>query len=401
MKALQTQQAALRTFSGAYFVFGTGSLAVIGLIDPIAHHLGVGRTALAQLVTVFAIAFAVLAPAVQMFGSRLPRRVLLAGGLAMFALGLIATALAPNYKWAVAARLVTALGAAGIGPVASALATSLVPIERQAAALATVFSGMTVATVLGVPLSAWLGHVMSWHWVFIGLGALALACAGAVLLVVSDRSAGHPVRARDMTNVFGRPATRWAIGATLAQMSAQFATYTLIGQYLHERTGAVPAALSVALLAFGIGGVVGNTLVGRFADRFEPHALIKSSLIALGAVFAVLAVLPRSVPLALVTITVWALTGTLFMVPQQKRLVALAPTQRGLLLAMNASALYVGMSLGTVVGSVVNGSVGAAWLPVASLLLVIAAAASHALSRKAHASESSTPDVAAAAHVGA
>lgn len=397
---MKTQQAALWTFSGAYFVFGTGSLAVIGLIDPIAHDLSVGRTAIAQLVTVFAIAFAVLAPAVQMLGSRLPRRVLLAGGLAMFALGLIATALAPSYEWAVAARIVTALGAAGIGPVASALATSLVPVDEQASALATVFAGMTVATVLGVPLSAWLGHVMSWHWVFIGLGALALACAGAVLLVVSDRSAGIPVHARDLANVFERPATRWAIGATLAQMAAQFATYTLIGQYLQERTGAVPAAVSVALLAFGVGGVVGNTLVGRFADRFEPHALIKGSLIALGAVFAVLAVLPRSVPLALVTLTAWALTGNLFMVPQQKRLVALAPAQRGLLLAMNASALYVGMSLGTVVGSVVNGTAGSAWLPAASLLLLIAAAASHALSRKAHSNESSTPDVAAAAHVG-
>ena len=378
--------------SAAYFILGTGSLAVIGLIEPISAQWQVSHAAVAQLVTVFALAFAVLAPAVQVTAARLSRRTLIVAGLLTMAIGLLGTALAANLAAAVAFRVLTAMGAAAVGPVASSLGSNLVPADRQAQALATVFAGMTVATVLGVPLSAWLGHLLTWQWVFVLLAGVAALCAGAVRYWVVEASAGATVRPRDLLAVVLRPASRWAFGATLGQMAAQFATYTLIAIVLRERFDASQAQVAAALMVFGVGGVAGNALIGRLGDKFSTDLLIRSSLAALAVVFAALLVAPAQMVLAFALVAAWSLVATMFMVPQQKRLIALSPAQRGLLLAVNASALYLGMSLGTVVGSVANELLGLRSLPLASLALVGLAVLSHMLSVRATRQETLASD---------
>lgn len=383
---------ALAALSAAYFILGTGSLAVIGLIEPISAQWQVSHAAVAQLVTVFALAFAVLAPAVQVAAARLSRRTLIVAGLLTMAIGLLGTALAPNLAAAIVFRVLTAGGAAAVGPVASSLGSSLVPANRQAQALSTVFAGMTIATVIGVPLSAWLGHLLSWHWVFVILAGAAALCAGAVRYWVVDASAGAAVRPRDLLSVVLRPASRWAFGATLGQMAAQFATYTLIAIVLRERFNASQAQVSAALMVFGVGGVAANALIGRIGDKLSSETLIRTSLAALAAVFAALLVAPAQMLLAFALVAAWSLVATLFMVPQQKRLIALAPTQRGLLLAVNASALYLGMSLGTMVGSAAHELLGVRSLPLASLVLVGLAALSHLLSVRAVRQEPSATD---------
>lgn len=369
--------------SAAYFILGTGSLAVIGLIEPISAQWRVSHAAVAQLVTVFALAFAVLAPAVQVAAARLSRRTLIVAGLLTMAIGLLGTAMAQNLAVAIAFRVLTAMGAAAVGPVASSLGSSLVPADRQAQALATVFAGMTVATVLGVPLSAWLGQLLSWQWVFAILAGAATLCAAAVRYWVVEASAGATVRPRDLLAVVLRPASRWAFGATLGQMAAQFATYTLIAIVLRERFGATLAQVAAALMVFGVGGVAGNALIGRLGDKFSTDLLIRSSLAALAMVFAALLVAPAQMVLAFALVAAWSLVATMFMVPQQKRLIALSPTQRGLMLAVNASALYLGMSLGAMVGSVANELLGLRSLPLTSLALVGLAVLSHLLSVQA------------------
>ncbi len=388
-----SQRHALAALSAAYFVFGTGSLAVIGLVEPMSAQWQVSHAAVAQLVTVFALAFAVLAPAVQVVAARLPRRTLIVAGLLTVAIGLLGTALAPNVAAAVVFRVVTALGAAAVGPVASSLATSVVPADRQAQALSTVFAGMTIATVVGVPLAAWLGHLLSWQWVFVVLAAAAALCAQAVRAFVCDTGVAAAVKPRDLLVTLTRPASRWAFGATMAQMAAQFATYSLIAIMLRERFGATPGQVSVVLMAFGVGGVVANALIGRMGDRLSVETWIRGSLAALAAVFAGLLFIAPHFVFALLLVAAWALVATLFMVPQQKRLITLGPAQRGLLLAVNASSLYLGMSLGTIVGSAAHGLLGVRALPLASLVLVGVAALSHSLSVRAARLESSATGV--------
>ncbi len=153
----------LWSLSMAYFVMGTSSIAVVGLVNNMAADLQVSKPDVAVLITVFALTFALAAPLLQVAAGSLPRRSLLLGGLVVMASGCLLSALAPSYGGVVAARVLMALGAAAVGPVASGLGAGLVPPERQGHALAVVFGGMTLASVLGLPLTAWLGAQLGWR----------------------------------------------------------------------------------------------------------------------------------------------------------------------------------------------------------------------------------------------
>ena len=383
-------RAGLASLAAAYFVSGTGSLAIVGLLDPMSQAFDVTRTQVAQLVTVFALTFAFAAPLLQVaFGNRSRRRLVIVGLLTMAAAAL-ATVFAPSFEWALAARIVMALGAAAIGPVASALGASLVAPQDQAKALASVFAGLTVSTVLGVPLSSWLGHVLSWQSVFVVFAVVAVLCAFAVARVVRDDSAGTAPTLRALAGVFERASTAWALSATLFQMGAQFATYTLVALLMTEHFHLQASWISLALFLFGVGGIAGNAIAGAVGDRVNTDRLLFGALAALVVAFVALTVAPPWPWLALALGTGWALVGLMFQAPQQKRLVELAPSQRGLLLAMNASAIYFGMSLGSYVGARVHAGWGAGAMPLASIVLALAAAGALALSRRAAAREKET-----------
>ena len=151
---------ALIALGVAYFILGTGSLAVVGLVQPMALSLDVTPAAVANLVTAFALAFAVTAPLAQVLFGRHPRRTLLLTGLAIMSLAALAGALATTYWVLLVSRVVAGAGAALVGPMASAIGAGLVPPERQGRALAIVFGGMTLAVVLAVPMAAWLGVLL-------------------------------------------------------------------------------------------------------------------------------------------------------------------------------------------------------------------------------------------------
>ncbi len=142
---------ALATLTAAYFVMGTTTMAAIGALPSIADGLHVSRGAVANLIAVFALTYAVSAPLIQMVLGALERRALLLGGLSLATLGALLAAAAPSYGALFAARVLTALGAAAIGPVASALGAGLVERHQQGRALAAVFMGMTLSSVLSMP----------------------------------------------------------------------------------------------------------------------------------------------------------------------------------------------------------------------------------------------------------
>jgi len=155
-------------------------------------------------------------------------------------------------------------------------------------------------------------------------------------------------------------------------MAAQFATYAPVGAFLANRASIPLSLLPAALVVFGIGGIVGNAVAARLADRIGADRTILVSLGALGAVFAALVVMPPIPWLGFTLLAAWAVFGMLFKAPQQKRLVTLAGSRRNLVLALHASAIYLGMSVGSVAAGMANALLGAAVLPLLSLLLALA-----------------------------
>ncbi|MFI0718450.1 MFS transporter [Streptomyces sp. NPDC021224] len=386
---------ALWALALGYFSFGTSSLAVVGLGDPIGADLHVSQSRVGLLVTVFALTFALTAPLAPVLLGRLGRKTVLLSGLAVMAAGGVAAALAPNYGALSAARVLTALGGAAFGPAASVAGSLLVPAERRARALATVFAGMTAAAVLGVPLSTSLGQSVGWRWTTVGIAGLTLLALGLVAAFVPALERGTPATLAAFPPVLRTAGVVPAVTTTFAFMAAQFTVYGVMGAYLADRFGSGTGQVAALLLVFGVAGVVGNALAGRVFERLGGPATITVSLTGFGVAFAALQLAPADLAVAVAAIVVWAAFSQLFQAPQQARLVALVPDQRALGLALNASSLYLGMSMGSLLGSGLLPALGASWLPAAGLVPLALAAAAHRASGRHHAVRDAAPAPAA------
>ncbi len=367
----------------AYFVMGTSSISVVGLVNNMAGDLQVSKPDVAVLITVFALTFALAAPLLQVAAGSLPRRTLLLCGLTVMAAGCLLSALAPTYGGVVAARVLMALGAAAVGPVASSLGAGLVPAERQGHALAVVFGGMTLASVLGLPLTAWLGTLLGWRWMFAGLALLSLLTALTIALLVGDRRIAPSTSLASFGQVFRQRAAAWSVAMSVCHMTAQFSLFALVVPFLQERFGVSAGQLSLALLVGGLSGVAGNLLAGRFGDRLGAPRSLQLSVMGMAGASVALLLLPGVAWLGIAAYGFWSLAGMVFYAPQQKRLIGLAPDLRNMLLAINASALYVGMSLGAAAGSQAWLSLGPWSLPAVALGFTACSLATLLLSRRA------------------
>jgi DHA1 family inner membrane transport protein len=161
-----------------------------------------------------------------------------------------------------------------------------------------------------------------------------------------------------------------------------FATFTMVVPVLQARFAMTHSQVSTALLAFGVAGVAGNSMAKRLADRWSADPLIAASLVTLIAVFVAVQLAPAAGWIALVLMVVWAAANDVFMPSQQRRLAEMAPQARGLVLALNSSALYAGMSAGSLASGIVSARVGLGNLPLVSALMLLAAVAVLVLSRQ-------------------
>jgi DHA1 family inner membrane transport protein len=355
-------------------------LSVIGLAAPMATDLGVPQSNIAFLMTIFAITYAVSAPFLQMIIGDWDRRFLVLLGLGAIAAGMVMSALAGAYEGVAVARVLMALGCAVIGPISSALGANLVPPEKRGMALGIVFAGMTISTVVGVPLTTWLGTQIDWRLVMVLIAIMAGLIALLVLSTVPPGSKGQRTTPRELFTVLTDRVHAPAISVTLVQMAAQFATFALIGLFLNTTTGMAEDLIWTALLVFGLGGVVGNVLSMRLIGRYGFNRLISASLIMSAIIFAAYSIWSPPMEVSMGLIFLWAISGMMMMVPQQARLVSLKPRSQNLILALNASALYVGMAGGSALSGIVSTHYGTAYLPIGSFILTLAALAAFGFS---------------------
>lgn len=361
------------------FAVGTDSMVVAGILSPVAADLGVSTPSAGQLVTVFALAYALLAPPLAALTARLPRRRLLLGALAVFTLANALSALAPTFGLLLATRVLAAAGAALYTPNANAVATTLVAPERRGRALATVLGGMTVATALGVPLGTWVGR-SDWRmtmWLVTALGLIAWAGLAALLRDLPAPVTAPPTLRERLaplrdTRVLGAGLT------TLVFFLAFQSVYIFLATAVHDATGGDAGRLSLVLLTAGVASVAGSWLGGRLVDRagVRPVLLIGSAVAA--AMFAALPWLGRSMAGALVYAVVVPLAGWAVSVALPHRLASIDPANAPLLISLNSSALYLGTAAGGAAGSAAITVLGAHWFPLAAAAWALAACATAA-----------------------
>jgi len=282
---------ALLALTAGAFGIGTTEFVIMGLLLQVSTDLHVSIATAGLLISGYALSVAVGAPVLTIASRSLPRKTVLLALMVIFTLGNLACALAPGYGWLMAARVITALAHGTFFGVGSVVATSLVPRERRASAIAIMFTGLTAATLLGVPAGAWLGAQFGWRatfWAVTLFGAVAFAVIAAFVpseRAGDDGAATAPAALRDELAVLARPQVLRGLALTVLGFAGVFTVFTYIQPLLLRVTGVSQNAVSPILLVLGAGLAVGNLLGGRLADRAPMRALL-ATLAALAFVFA-------------------------------------------------------------------------------------------------------------------
>ncbi len=357
-------------FSAALFMQVTAGLSIVGVLPSIASEWHLTSTAIALLITVFGATFAVSAPLLQMLVGHWIRRTQILAAIAILALGTLLFAAAPGYTALLAARILMGLGSALLSPVLLALGASMVKPPQQGAALAVVSMGISLATVLGIPASAWLGALVGPRLLYAIIALLLIALGVAIALLVDDRSAGERVNARKTVRLLGRPATLSGLAVIFLVTAGIFSTFTLITPILRDAYGAGASMVSVTLFVYGASGLFGNFFVRRAAMKWSSETLLRGAMIGLVVVFAALWLLPTSWMLLLPMLMAWSFLGDIIWPSQQRRMVELESEFRGLALALSSSFLFSGIAFGSALGGIVYPAHGFAGVLVLSMLLV-------------------------------
>ena len=270
---------AVYALTAGAFGIGTTEFVIMGLLMQVAEDLQVSIAAAGLLISGYALGVFVGAPLLTAATGRLPRKAVLVGLMVVFTLGNLACALAPNYTALMVARIVTSLAHGTFFGVGAVVATGLVAADRKASAISLMFTGLTVATLLGVPAGAWLGLHFGWRatfWAVTVIGVIATVVIAT--LVPKDRENPAPMALRDELKVVGRPQVLLGLLMTVLGFGGMFTVYTYIQPLLTEITGFADSAVSPILLVFGVGMIVGNLLGGKLADRRLMPALIGTLL---------------------------------------------------------------------------------------------------------------------------
>lgn len=352
------------------FGIGTTEFMPMGLLQQIAGDLDVSVATAGLLISGYALGVFVGAPVLTLATRHWPRKTVLLALMAVFTLGNLASALADSYASLMAARVLTSLAHGTFFGVGAVVATSLVAPERQASAISTMFNGLAIATLLGVPAGAWLGLHVGWQasfWAVTAIGVLAMA-ALAVLVPVT-RSAVAPVALGTELRAIASAPVLLGLATTVFGFAGVFVVYTYIEPLLTHITGFADTAVSPILPVFGVGMVIGNPLGGRLADRRLAPALL-GTLIALAVVLGALGLLLHA---RLPTVILTGLLGVAMfatVAPLQLWVLRKAADAPSLASSLNIGAFNLANALGAWLGSetIVRGH-GLAALPWAAALV--------------------------------
>jgi len=349
------------------FAVGTESFMIAGILPSIGSDLSVSAATAGQLVTVFALAYALCSPILTVLTSKVPRRKLLISSLSAFALLNLFAAAALGYWSLMAARVVVAMAAGLYVPSANALAGSVVVPSLRGRAIGVVNGGLTLSIALGVPLGTWIANQASWRMTFIGVTVLAVfATLGLMYGLAKDVGSKLPIASlRDRIRVASRPEVLAALCVTTLWATGAYTVYTYLAVYLQKATLLRGASIGIVLFAWGVSAGAGVLLGGWGADRFGPRRIIIPCLSAGAASFVLLSFIAHVLPAAiaitpvLVTVVLWGVSHWAFFPAQQSRLISIAGLPLApVVLSLNASFMYLGFSAGAGIGSITLVTIG-------------------------------------------
>lgn len=362
---------------GAYAI-GTTEFVIVGLIPTIAADLGVSLPSAGLLVSLYALGVAIGAPVLTALTGRVPRKTLLVALMVLFTLGNVIAWMAPGYGLLIVARVLTGLAHGVFFSIGSIIATSVVPREKAASAIAIMFTGLTVALVTGVPLGTFIGQHLGWRATFLAVAALGvIALVGSALFVPRNLARSAPASFGQQLAVLAQPRLLLVYAITALGYGGTFLSFTYLASILQDVSGFSANAVSGVLLVYGVSVAVGNLWGGRLADRRGP-------IPALTLIFGLLALVLFALTFTahnswLVLLTVLALGAVAFgnvpglQVYVVKQAQHFAPQAADVASGLNIAAFNVGIALGASLGGLVVNHLGLMHTPWLGALVVLAA----------------------------
>jgi MFS transporter, DHA1 family, inner membrane transport protein len=337
------------------FAVGTDAFIVSAFLPAMAESLHVSAASAGQSVISFTLAYALLSPIIATLTSAVPRRQLLIAAMLILGVANIGSALAPTLWVLMITRIVAAAAAATYTPSAGAVAAALVRPELKGRALAVVIGGLTSATAVGVPLGRIASTLMSWRMSLVFVSVIAVVAAIGIMIGMPSMAGNPPVTLKRRLSVLVRPGVMVVLPLTVLGMAACYTPQAFTIQVL-SAVSISDNAVPLLLAWYGIGAVVGNFASGAATDRWNAKTVLLCAYVLMLGTLASLTWLSVaskhewSVVVAFLMFT-WGLSSWAQGPAQQARLIAVAPSEAPLVIALNASAIYFGFAIGSTIGS--------------------------------------------------
>lgn len=288
------------------FAIGTTEFVIVGLIPTVAANLGIDLPSAGLLVSLYALGVAVGAPVLTAFTGRLPRKTLLLALMALFTVGNLLAWKAPSYESLIVARVLTGLAHGVFFSIGSTIATSLVPKEKAASAIAIMFTGLTVALVTGVPLGTFIGQHFGWRETFLAVSALGvIAFVGSLIFVPRNIRHTPPASLTEQAKVLAQPRLLMVYAKTAIGYGGSFIPFTFLAPILQQVSGFSASAVGWVMLVYGVSVAAGNLWGGRLADRKGPIPALQIIFALLAVVLFALTFTAHVKWLALLTVLLW------------------------------------------------------------------------------------------------
>ncbi|MGM0904570.1 MAG: MFS transporter [Bacillota bacterium] len=351
------------------FLMGTDLFVVSPLLPFISEAYNVSSAMTGWMVTVFAVTYAIAAPFFGWASDKNGRGIFITFGLILFTFSNALTAFSPSFTWLIISRILAGLSVAAITPLIYAIIGDIAPSNRRGTWLSIVVSGHLTALWAGAPLGTLLELILGWRSVFV-----VMAIIGTILAVVNFKT-WKSVPKNDLTRnrlegnllrILGSVSvtTIWAI--------SMYALYIYLGAALYSENKFSSSEIALAVTFYGIGAVLGSLISGQFTDRFGERKISKATLIFLPLILVCLGIFFSSGDWIYFFLFIWALAGYAGFTSYQARLAVEYPKERGIVMAWNNTALYIGITIGSMIGGYVISNWGYPFLPyVCSMAAII------------------------------
>ncbi|WP_445361621.1 MFS transporter [Microbulbifer sp. EKSA005] len=349
---------ALLALTLSAFAIGTTEFVIVGLVPIIAQDLSISLPSAGLLVTLYAVGVAVGAPVLTALTGRWPRKHVLLALMSLFVLGNLLAWMAPSYSSLITARILTGLAHGVFFSIGSTIATGLVSKDKEASAIAIMFTGLTVALVTGVPLGTWIGQHFGWRATFIavaGLGVLALI--GSALLVPNNLKQSPPTRLPQQLSVLTQPRLLLVYAMTAVGYGGTFTVFTFLAPILEQVSGFETGAIGLIMLVYGFSVAVGNIWGGKLADNLGPIRALTIIFAALAFILFIFTFTAANPITSVLTILVWGAFAFGNVPGLQVYVVQLAqkytPHAVDVASGLNIAAFNIGIALGSLLGGLI------------------------------------------------